>query len=70
MEMRMTTIEKSSLSSLSMELDSLPSIFSEVLTLQESAVNMVIVSKYGHICQAKGGTRTSPGTHPTLETNK
>ena len=44
MEIRMTTIEKSSLSSLSMELDSLPSIFSEVLTLQEFTVNVLLVS--------------------------
>ena len=26
--------------------------------------------KYGHVRQAKGGTGASPGTHPTLETNK
>ena len=26
--------------------------------------------KYGHVRQAKGGTRANPGTHPTLETNK
>ena len=29
-----------------------------------------IFCKYGHVRQAKGGAWASPGTHPTLETNK
>ena len=36
----------------------------------EGIHNFRNLCKYGHIRQAKGGTRASPGTHPTLETNK
>ena len=36
----------------------------------EGIHNFGDLCKYGHIRQAKGGTRASPGTHPTLETNK
>ena len=36
----------------------------------EGIHNFGDLCKYGHVRQAKGGTRASPGTHPTLETNK
>ena len=38
--------------------------------VQRELTTLGIFCKYGHVPQAKGGTEASPGTHPTLETNK
>ena len=36
----------------------------------EGIHNFGDLCKYGHVRQAKGGAGASPGTRPTLETNK
>ena len=45
-------------------------IWQELSVLPNHLFSIGDLCKYGNVHQAKGGDRASPGTHPTVETNK